>query len=55
MAKRSRLYLRGGTYWCWFYDANGKPTYRSTRCKDKQSAEAVVREFERFFLDVARR
>jgi integrase len=46
-----RVYLRGRIWWGWYYDQQGNPQYSSTRCRDKPSAEAVVREWERRAAD----
>lgn len=47
---RERVYLRGRIYWGWFYE-RGKPVYRSTKCRDRKAAEAVVRQWERLAAD----
>jgi integrase len=46
-----RLYKRRNTWWGWYYEANGKRISRSTRCRDRRAAEAVVREWERHAAD----
>jgi integrase len=48
-----RLFKRGGTWYGWFFEADGKRIQRSTRCRDKQAAEAVLREWERRASDPA--
>jgi integrase len=45
-----RLYKRGNIWWGWYYH-HGKRTCRSTRCRDKRAAEAIVREWERVAAD----
>jgi integrase len=42
-----RLFKRGNTWYCWFFDSNGKRVQKSTKCRDKQAAEACMREWER--------
>lgn len=44
-----RLYLRGGTWWCWGYDVKGKRWDRSTKQlkANKQAARLALREIER--------
>lgn len=41
-----RVYLRGRVYWGWYYVGKER-VCRSTRCRDKRAAEAVVRGWER--------
>jgi integrase len=48
-----RLFKRGDTWYGWFFDAEGKRIQRSTKCRDKQAAEAVLREWERRAADPA--
>jgi integrase len=48
-----RLYRRGGTWWCWVIDVDGKRSYRSTRQRDKEAAKAVLRELDRRATDPA--
>lgn len=45
----ARLYLRGGTWWCWGYDATGKRWAESThqRKENRRAAELAAREIER--------
>jgi integrase len=47
-----RLYKRGNTWWCSFYEGSERQQ-RSTRCADKKAAETVAREFERAAADPA--
>jgi integrase len=49
----NRLFLRGGIYHARFYDAEGKRQQRSTKCTDKQAAEAILRRWERRAADPA--
>lgn len=46
-----RLYKRGVTWWGWYYDQSGRRNNKSTKCRDKRAAEAVVREWERAAAD----
>ena len=48
-----RLFKRGGIWYGWFFDADGKRIQRSTKTRDKQAAEAVLREWERRASDPA--
>jgi hypothetical protein len=48
-----RLFKRGDTWYGWFFDSEGKRVQRSTKCRDKQAAEAVLREWERRASDPA--
>jgi hypothetical protein len=48
-----RLFKRNGTWYGWFFDAEGQRIQHSTKCKDKQAAEAVLREWERRAADPA--
>jgi integrase len=41
------LYKRGEVYWCWFYDARGICRRRSTKCRDRRAAAAVLFRLER--------
>lgn len=45
-----RLFKRGRTYYVYIYE-NGRRIQRSTRCHDKQAAEAVARKLERDAAD----
>jgi integrase len=46
------LYKRGTIWWGYVYDqTSGARIARSTKCKDKRAAEAVVREWERVAAD----
>jgi len=49
--ERERVYLRGRIWWGWYYDAQGTRHSQSTKCRDKRSAEATVREWERGAAD----
>lgn len=46
-----RLYKRGRTWWCWYYDASGARAYASTRQHDRRAAENVARDLERSAVD----
>lgn len=41
-----RLYKRGDVWHCWYYDATGRQVRKSTRCRDKRAAGAVLRRYE---------
>jgi hypothetical protein len=43
----SRLFKRNGTWYGWFFDLEGVRVQRSTKCRDKQAAESVLKEWER--------
>jgi hypothetical protein len=43
----SRLYKRGSTWWCWFYDAQGKQVRKSTKSSNKNEASRTLRDLER--------
>ncbi len=45
-----RLYKRGRTWWCWYFE-NGQRQVRSTRCRDQKAAELVARNWERDAAD----
>ncbi len=45
-----RLYKRGRTWWCWYFE-NGRRRVRSTRCRDQKAAELVARNWERDAAD----
>ena len=47
-----RVYKRGDTYWGVIYQ-DGKRVRRSTRCRDRRAAEAVVAQWEREAADPA--
>lgn len=47
------LFNRGETFYAQFFDPSGKRHQKSTHTKDKQSAEAKLREFERRAADPA--
>jgi integrase len=42
-----RLYRRGRTWWCAYYDVDGRRIRESTRCSDRKAAEAFAQERER--------
>jgi integrase len=44
---KDRLFLRGDTWYCWGYDAEGDRWKKSTKQTDKQAARKVAREIER--------
>lgn len=44
---QERVYKRGEIYWCWYYNARGRRVRRSTKCRDKRAAYAVLARFER--------
>lgn len=44
--EQERVYLRGRTWWCWYYQ-DGRRIYESTGCRGKVAAEAHAREAER--------
>jgi len=46
-----RLYKRGRTWWCWYYDSTGKRVRTSTHCQDKNAADRVARQLERDAAD----
>ncbi len=46
-SREPRLYLRGGVWWCSFYDAEGRRTQTSTRCLDRAAAIEAARRLER--------
>ena len=46
-----RLYKRGKTYWCSFYDAAGQRVRCTTRCTDLRAAQAAAARFEREAAD----
>ncbi len=48
-----RLYLRGKTWWCWGYDANGVRWRESTHQADRKAAEVAARAIERKRADPA--
>lgn len=48
-----RLFKRNGTWYGWYFDAEGRRIQRSTKCRDKQAAEALLREWERRAADPA--
>ncbi|MFN7131992.1 MAG: hypothetical protein ACK4N5_07910, partial [Myxococcales bacterium] len=50
-----RLYRRAGckAWYCEYYDAAGKRHQKSTRCRDRQAAEKVARQWERAGADPA--
>lgn len=43
----SRLYKRGGVWYCWGYDSNAKRWRESTKQTDRKAAEIVAREIAR--------
>ena len=46
--KRSnRLFLRGGTWYCWGYDSNGKRWIQTTHQREERAAELAARDIER--------
>jgi hypothetical protein len=45
-----RLFKRGRTWCGWVYE-NGRRITRTTRCRDRSAAEAVVRQWEREAAD----
>ena len=47
---RERLYKRGRIWWGWFY-CDGQAVYKSTKCRDRKAAEAVVSQWERASAD----
>jgi integrase len=47
------LFKRGETFYAQYFDANGKRHQTSTRTRDRKSAEALLREFERRAADPA--
>ncbi len=47
-----RIYKRGRVWHGWFY-LDGQRVFRSTRCRDRAAAEAVVRQWERDAADPA--
>ncbi len=49
----SRIFKRNGTWYGWFFDLDGKRVQRSTKCRDKQAAESVLKEWERRAADPA--
>ena len=53
MRPRPRLYRRGRTWWCAFYDLQGQRHRVTTRCTDRRAAEAVAAELERRAVDPA--
>jgi hypothetical protein len=44
------LYKRGRVWWGWFYE-NGKRVSQSTGCRDRNAADAKVRQWERDAAD----
>lgn len=44
---KDKLYLRGSTWWCWGYDAQGKRWRESTHQTDRRAAQLAAREIER--------
>jgi integrase len=40
--RKSKLYLRGTTYWCWFYDHRGQQVRRSTHQSDEALAHKAA-------------
>jgi hypothetical protein len=49
-----RLYLRGRIYWGRYYDAQGNEVRASTKCRDKDAAYQLVRQWERDATDPRR-
>lgn len=45
--KGANLYLRGTTWWCWFYDENGEQVRRSTHQRNRDLAAKVAERAER--------
>ena len=43
---KERLYLRNKTYWCWYYDADGRLIRETTKCTDRTAARAVLKRKE---------
>ncbi len=46
-----RIFKRGSTWYAWVYDRDGRRQQRTTRCHDRQAAEAVARQWERDSAD----
>ncbi|MFM2416619.1 MAG: hypothetical protein RL385_1342, partial [Pseudomonadota bacterium] len=44
--RKSNLYLRGSTWWCWFYDHRGKQVRKSTHQSDRGLAHAAALRIE---------
>lgn len=48
--KGANLYLRGSTWWCWYYDENGEQVRRSTHQRDRDNAKKAAERLERGYF-----
>jgi integrase len=51
----ANLYLRGSTWWCWFYDEHGNQVRSSTHQRDRSLAARVALRLEREHVEALER
>jgi integrase len=51
----ANLYLRGSTWWCWYYDAAGEQQRRSTHQRERSLAAKVAEQLERECIEALER